>query len=202
MANYKIYTNVKLGKNVEIGDFCIIGLPPKGKRDGELETTIGDNAIIRSNSIIYAGNIIGNDFQTGHHSMLRENNRIGDNVSIGTHSCVEHHVDIQDKVRIHSGVFVPEYSVLEEGCWLGPQVVLTNAKYPLSKNVKQNLRGPRIGKKAKIGANVTVLPGIEICENCLIGAGSVVVKNAPANKILVGNPAKVIGDIGENNEYA
>ena len=117
-------------KNVYIGAFCIIGVPPLHKVDGELETIIGDNATIRSHSVIYAGNKIGDNFSTGHHVAIREMNTIGNNVSIGSLSCIEHHIKIEDGVRIHSQVFVPEYSVLKMNCWLGPNVVLTNAKYP------------------------------------------------------------------------
>ena len=80
--------------------------------------------------MIYAGNVIGRNFQTGNKVNIRESNRIGDNVSVGTLSVIEHHVEIGDSVRIHTQAFIPEYSVLEEGCWIGPNVVLTNAKYP------------------------------------------------------------------------
>lgn len=201
MKNNKIYPNVKFGKNVTIGDFCIIGLPPKGTKEGEMETIIGDDSEIRSNTVIYAGNKIGDHFQTGHHVMIRESNTIGNNVSIGTGTCIEHHVDIGDNVRIHSGVFIPEYSTLEKSCWIGPNVVLTNAKYPRSKNVKKSLKGPRVCESAKIGANATILPGVTIGMNSLVGAGSVAVKDVSKDSIVAGNPAKVIGDINENNEY-
>ncbi len=201
MQNYKIYPNVKLGKNVKIGDYCIIGLLPKGAKEGERETIIGDDSEIRSNTVIYAGNKIGDNFQSGHHTLIREANRIGNNVSIGSGTCVEHHINIGDNVRIHSGVFIPEYSTLEGDCWIGPNAVLTNAKYPRSAGVKEKLKGPRIGKGAKIGANVTVLPGVMVGENSLIGAGSVVVKDVPPHKILTGNPAKIIGDVRDKKEY-
>jgi len=201
MSNYKIYPNVKLGKNVKIGEFCIIGLPPCEENKGKTDTVIGDNACIRSHTVIYAGNDIGENFQTGHHVMVREDNSIGDDVSIGTGSCVEYHIEIENNVRIHSGAFIPEYSILEEGCWLGPGAVLTNAKYPCSVSAKKNLKGPRICKGAKLGANVTVLPGLTVGDNCLIGAGSVVVKDVQPGKIVVGNPAKFIGDITEKDVY-
>ena len=193
----KIHPNVKIGKNCVIGEYVVIGEPPREEKSGELKTEIGNNAIIRSHSVIYADNCIGENFETGHRVLVREENRIGKNVSIGSGSIVEHHVKIGNNVRLHSNVFVPEYSILEESCWLGPNVVLTNAKYPQSPNVKKGLQGPTIKMRAKIGANSTLLPGIVVGENALVGAGSVVTKDVPQNKVVAGNPARIIKDISE-----
>ena len=200
IENVRILKNVRLGENIVLGDFVIIGTPPRGREEGELETIIGDNAIIRSHTVIYAGNTIGSNFQTGHHVNIREENIIGDNVSIGTKTVVEFKTKIEDNVRIHSQAFIPEYCILKEGCWIGPNVVLTNAKYPKSVKSKEFLEGVTIGRNAKIGANSTILPGVTIGENALIGAGSVVTKDVPSGKVVVGNPAKIIGDV-ENLEY-
>jgi acetyltransferase-like isoleucine patch superfamily enzyme len=202
MAQIKIYPNVTLEKDVYLGEFVIVGEPPRGKQPGELRTVIGSQAVIRSHSIIYAGNTIGDNFQTGHGVMIRENNQIGDNVSVGTHSIVEHHVTIGSGVRLHSNVFVPEYSVLEDGCWLGPNVVVTNAKYPRSPDVKETLKGAIIKRNAKIGANTTLLPGVTIGENALVGAGSVVVDDVPPGAVAVGNPARVVKRIEDLGVYS
>ncbi len=206
--NAKISPNVHLSDDTEIGDYVIIGEPPRGKshgdanaRAGELETRIGARAVIRSHTVIYAGNIIGDDFQTGHGALIREENQIGNNVSIGSHSIVEHHVKIGNGVRLHSNVFVPEFSILEDECWLGPNVVLTNARYPRSRKVKEELRGPTIRRGAKIGANATILPGVTVGENALVGAGAVVVADVPANAVVVGNPARNIGTVDQIHEY-
>src|SRR4051794_15098036 len=167
MNNSRIYQNVQLGVGAAIDDFCIIGVPPRGAADGDLPTKIGDGAVIRSHSVVYAGNVIGRNFQTGNKVNIRELNEIGDDVSVGTLSVVEHHVTIGHHVRIHTQVFIPEFSVLEEGCWIGPNVVLTNAKYPLSPGVKERLAGPVIRRRAKIGANATILPGVVVGEDAL-----------------------------------
>jgi acetyltransferase-like isoleucine patch superfamily enzyme len=197
MSDHKVYAGVQLGQDTIVEDYCVLGIPPRGKREGELETSIGSGAQLRTHTVIYAGNRIGKNFQTGNKVNIRELNDIGDNVSVGTLSVIEHHVKIGNNVRIHSQVFVPEYSVLEDNAWLGPNVVLTNAKYPASPGAKENLKGPIIRKGAKIGANSTILPGVVIGENALVGAGSVVAKDVPANAVVAGNPAKIIKSISE-----
>jgi acetyltransferase-like isoleucine patch superfamily enzyme len=197
MSTYRIHENVELGDDVVVEDYCLIGVPPRGAREGELATTIAGGAVIRSHTVIYAGNVIGRNFQTGNKVNIRESNRIGNDVSVGTLSVIEHHVEIGDRVRIHTQAFIPEFSVLEDGCWIGPNVVMTNAKYPLAPGVKDQLAGPVVRKGAKIGANATLLPGVVIGENALVGAGAVVVQDVPAGAVVVGNPARVIRQVAE-----
>lgn len=195
MTTSRIYQNVSLGEGSVVEDFCIVGTPPRGAADGEVGTSIGRGSVIRSHTVIYAGNVIGDHFQTGNKVNIRELNAIGDNVSIGTLSVVEHHVTIGNNVRIHTQAFVPEFSVLEDGCWIGPNVVLTNAKYPVSPGVKESLVGPIIRTGAKIGANATILPGVVVGEHALVGAGAVVTRDVEPGAVVVGNPARVIGHI-------
>ena len=195
--DYKIYDGVNLGVHSIIEDYCIIGAVPRGQKVGELETIIGSNSHIRSHTVIYAGHRTGDKFQAVIEANIRELNEIGDNVSIGTLSVIEHHIRIGDNVRIHSQVFIPEYSILEDDAWIGPNVVLTNAKYPVSPGAKESLKGPIIKKGAKIGANATILPGVVIGENALVGAGSVVIKDVPDGAVVAGNPARIIKDISE-----
>jgi len=189
-----IYDNVNLGLNCDIGSNCIIGISPSKTY---LPVHIGDDAKIRAGTYIYEGNRIGINFQTGNKTNIRENNKIGHNVSIGTLSVIEYKVVIEDDVRIHSQVFVPEFSLIKKGSFIGPNVVLTNAKYPLSKNVKDELKGPVIGEFVKIGANATILPAVVIGQNSIIGAGSVVTKDVPPNSVVIGNPGKIIREIAK-----
>lgn len=172
-------------------DFVVIKKPVK----------IGRNAFIRSHTVIYHGNVIGNDFVTGHGVLIRENNKIGNNVSIGSHSVIEHDVVIGNNCRIHSNSFIPEFTVLEHDAWIGPSVVITNSKYPRSKNSKRDLKGVKVLKGAKIGAGSVILPGVTIGKNSLVGAGSVVTKDVDNDCVVAGNPAVVINKITRIKEY-
>jgi acetyltransferase-like isoleucine patch superfamily enzyme len=196
-VTYRLYPNVILGEGSVVGDFALIGVPPAGKGAGELETRIGAGANLRSHTVLYAGNIIGVNFTTGHGTLIRELNRIGDNVSIGSHTVIEHRTEIGNRVRIHSGSFIPEFCVLEDDAWIGPGVYFTNVLHPLCPSVPQCIKGPRICRGAKIGAHATVLPSVVVGEMAMVAAGAVVTQNVPARVVVVGNPAHVVKTIDD-----
>jgi acetyltransferase-like isoleucine patch superfamily enzyme len=196
----RVYPNVSLPNDAEIDDFVVLGKPPHGKKAGELALSFGAGCVIRSHTILYAGSSIGARFQTGHSALVREENVIGDNVSIGTQSVVEHHVTIGSGVRLHTRVFVPEYTVLGDDCWLGPGVMITNARYPRSEGVKDRLIGAHVEAGAIIGANAVLLPGVRIGARALVGAGSVVTKDVAPGMVVAGNPARVINQV-ENIKF-
>lgn len=196
------HPGVVLEVGAHVDAFVVLGEPPSGGNTAEAGLLIGRNARVRSHTVIYGGSVIGHNLQTGHGVLIREATTIGDDVSIGSHSVVEHHVTIGDRVRIHSNAFIPEYSVLEEGSWVGPNAVFTNARYPASPTTKSALAGPRVQAGAMIGANATLLPGVVIGRNALVGAGSVVTKDVPDGAIVAGNPARIIGSVLEVPAYA
>ncbi len=193
---YLVYRNVSLGKGFKIEPFCIIGEPPRGKKAGELPLVIGQGAIIRSFSKIYAGSKIGDYLQTGAMAFIREDNLIGDNVVIGTGSVLEFGNRIGNNVRIHSSCFM-EMAQIGDGVFIGPGVIMTDDLHPPCRRFKDCVGGVRIDRGARIGAGVTLLPGVKIGKGALIGAGSVVTRAIPDNMVAVGNPAKVIKSVSK-----
>ena len=171
---------------------CVVGKPPRGAKEGDFETRIGENCHLRPFTTIYAGTVIGDNFQTGQGTSIREDNIIGDNVVIGTNTVLEFGNRIGNNVRIHSGCFL-EMVTVEDNVFVGPGTVFTDDPHPMNcPKYKDCLGGATVKELAKIGGNCTILPGVTIGRNALVGAGSVVVEDVPDNAVVVGNPAKVI----------
>jgi acetyltransferase-like isoleucine patch superfamily enzyme len=203
--NTIIHEPVKIGKKPIIEDFVVLGKPFAGAKSGKMKLVIGDFPTIRSGTIIYTGNTIGDNFQTGDNARIREKNRIGDNVSVGAGSIIERDCEIMDDVKIHSGCFIPEYTIIKNNAWIGPGVIMTNALHPPCPAFKKYApvkgkkccHGPIVEENAVVGAGAVILPGIIVGKGSLVGAGSVVTKDVPPNRLVFGNPAKAIKKIKE-----
>jgi acetyltransferase-like isoleucine patch superfamily enzyme len=119
---------------------------------------------------------------------------IGDNCNINCHCFIENDVIIGNNVTVKSGVYLWDGITIEDNVQIGPNVTFTNDKYPRAKR-EFVLQKTLIKKGASIGASSTILGGITIGENAMIGAGSLVTKNVPSNQLWYGNPAKFIRDL-------
>ena len=122
--------------------------------------------------------------------VILENASVGKNCNINCNVFIENDVKIGDNVTIKPGVQIWDGITIEDDVFIGPNVTFTNDLFPRSKKHPEKFEKTLIKKGASIGANATMLAGITIGENALIGAGTVVTKDVPANEIWMGNPAK------------
>jgi len=125
--------------------------------------------------------------------------RIGADCNICDHVFIENDVIIGDRVTVKSGVQLWDGTRLGDDVFVGPNATFTNDKYPRSRRWLSELPLTQVGDGASIGANATILPGVTIGRNAMIGAGAVVTGNVPPNAIAYGNPARIRGyvDAGE-----
>jgi acetyltransferase-like isoleucine patch superfamily enzyme len=198
----RIYGDSSIGKNCILLEGVVIGYPT-GKTLGEITGSnekienyaftgarIGNNATIRPNTTIYSYVSIGDGLRTGHNALIRESTVIGNSVLVGTNVVIDGECRIGSHVSIQSNAYIPTNTVLEDHVFLGPCCVLTNDKYPIRKPYA--LRGPVLRKGASVGANSTILPGVEIGEGAMIAAGALVTKDVPAWKLAIGFPARIV----------
>ena len=115
---------------------------------------------------------------------------LGEDVSVGAFSEIGDGVSVGDRTRIGAMSFLPAGVTIEEDCFVGPRATFTNDRYPPSP--KSEWEKTLVKRGAKIGANVTVLCGLEIGENAVVGAGSVVTHSVPAGEVWCGVPARRI----------
>lgn len=126
--------------------------------------------------------------------------KIGRNCKVDAFVYVEEGVIIGDNCKIRPFVFIPTGVIIEDDVFIGPNVSFTNDKYPRARG-QWTLLPTRIKKRASIGANSVVLPGVTIGEEAMIGAGSVVTKDVPSKATVIGNPAHIIGRRNGNEKF-
>jgi len=181
---------VTLGADAEIGRGVLLGCQT-GREIRSQGLAIGVGARLRSGTVVYAGSTIGRNFQTGHNVIIREENVIGDDVSVWSNAVIDYGCRVGDRVKIHCGVYVAQFTVIEDDVFMAPGVTVANDIHPGCPHSGECMRGPTIRCGAQIGANATLLPRVTIGEHALVGAGSVVSRDVPARAVVYGNPARV-----------
>jgi acetyltransferase-like isoleucine patch superfamily enzyme len=178
-----------IGEGARIFEPVTIGFPSRENigKTGFLGSTIGHHAVLRSGTIIYCDVIIGDNFQSGHNTLIREKTRIGDRTAIGTATVIDGNTTIGNNVNLQSMVYIPTNTTIGDHVFIGPNAVLTNDRYPPS----DCLKGPVIKTGAVIGANATILPGVCVGEGSFVAAGSIVTRDVPDNMMAIGTPAGI-----------
>jgi acetyltransferase-like isoleucine patch superfamily enzyme len=184
-----VHDNVVIGDNVDIGAYCEIGVPSDLGDGSPLK--IGDNSLIRSHSVFYESSTFGESLVTGHRVTVRENTLAGINFQIGTLTEIQGDCKIGNYVRFQSNIFVGKLTTIEDFVWVLPYVIFTNDPTPPS----NNLIGCTVKKFATISAGSTILPGVVVGQGALVAANSCVTRNVPDEKVVVGNPAKVVKNV-------
>jgi acetyltransferase-like isoleucine patch superfamily enzyme len=196
--NVSIYDNVVVGDNATICNDCVLGEPLADYYKDELTyenptTIIGDNSMLRSHCIIYAGTELGQGFNCGHRVTIREYTTFQENCRVGTVSDIQGFSTFGKNCWLHSNVHIGQKSTIGNFVFIYPYVVLTNDPTPPSEVCK----GPTIGDYSQIAVFSVLLPGVNIGKHALVGAGSIVGKDVDDYQLVIGNPARNVKDVRE-----
>jgi len=133
---------------------------------------------------------------------------IGDETRIGTFVEVQKGARIGRRAKVSSHTFICEGVTIEDEVFIGHGVMFTNDRYPRATTAEGNLQGDGdwtciptvVRRRASIGSNATILCGVEIGEEAIVGAGSVVTRDVPPRAIVAGVPARVLRYLGASGE--
>ncbi len=199
-----VYEGTVLGDGVKVLEGAVVGKQPTlsprstAKREPLPPTVLGDGTIVSTGAIVFAGTTVGARVILGDQSCVRERVTLGDDVVLGRGSLVENDTTIGARTKIQADAYVTAYSTLEEDVFIAPCVQTTNDNW-MGRTEKRfgNVKGPTIRRGARVGGGAVLLPGVEIGEEAFVGAGAVVTKDVPPRMLVVGNPARVLREVPE-----
>ena len=155
--------------------------------------TINPTVFIHHRAIVEEGAVLGAGTRVWAFAHILPGACIGKECNICDNTFIENDVSLGDRVTIKCGVYLWDGIRLADDVFVGPNATFTNDKFPRSKQYPDEFAQTFVDEGASIGANATILPGITIGQKAMVGAGAVVTRSVPANAIVVGNPAKIVG---------
>jgi len=197
-----VYPGTVLGEGCKVLDYAVVGKQPTlsprstAKREELPPLELGAGTVVSTGAVVFAGTTIGERVIVGDQACVRERCTIGDDVVIGRGSLVENDTSVGALTKIQANAYITAYSLLEDNVFIAPCVVTTNDNF-MGRTEKRHelVKGPTIRRGARIGGGCVLLPGIEIGEEAFVGAGAVVIRDVPARALVVGNPARQIREV-------
>jgi acetyltransferase-like isoleucine patch superfamily enzyme len=200
-----VYPGTVLGEGVKVLEHAVVGKQPTlsprstAKREPLPPARIGDGTVVSTGAIVFAGTTVGARVIVGDQACVRERVTLGDDVVVGRGSLIENDTSVGALTKIQAEAYITAYSTLEDNVFIAPCVVTTNDNFMGRTERRHELiAGPTIRRGARVGGGAILCPGVEIGEEAFVGAGAVVTKDVPARKLVVGNPARVLRDVAED----
>jgi acetyltransferase-like isoleucine patch superfamily enzyme len=201
-GNVVVHAGTVLGGGVRLGDGCVVGKPPSlgahssAPREQPPPAELGEGVTIGAGAVVVAGALIEQAAVVADQAHVRERTSIGEESVVGRGASVENDVRVGARVRLQTGAYVTAWSTVEADVFVAPGVVLTNDP-TAGRRRGEGLRGATLRRACRIGGRAVLLPGVEVGEEAFVGAGAVVTRDVPPRAIVVGVPARVVGEVGE-----
>jgi UDP-2-acetamido-3-amino-2,3-dideoxy-glucuronate N-acetyltransferase len=202
-ANVVVHDGVVIGDGVTIQDGVTLGKPPTlstrstAPRTDGVPLVIESGAAICAQAVVFSGAHIGAGAIVGDQSYVRERARIGAGSVVGRGAAVDNDVIVGERVRIQTNVYLTAYSVVEDDVFVGPCAMTTNDDTMARHPPGTQLRGATLRRACRVGGGVVLVPGVEIGEEAFVAAGAVVTNDVPSRALVMGVPARVVRQVGD-----
>lgn len=197
-GNVVIHAGTVVGEGARIQDGAVLGKPlalgPRSRaaRESPAGLVIGAGATVCAGAVLVAGARIGEKSVVGDQAHVRERASVGAGSVVGRGSAIDNDVEVGSGVRIQTGCYLTAFTVVEDDVFVAPGVTTTNDPTMGRHGPEMSLRGATLRRACRVGGGATLLPGIEVGEEALVGAGAVVTADVPPRAVVVGVPARVL----------
>ncbi len=193
-----IHPDTVIGANVRVDDHVVIGKWPMRAANSTMKprtdlagTQIGETCIIGTSAVIYRGCTIGQRVLVADLATIREDVTVGEFTIVGRGVAIENFTTVGSYVKLETNSYITAYSTIGDRCFVAPGVTTTNDNFMGRTEERfKHTKGPTLKRGARVGGNATLLPGVTLEEEAVVGAGSVVTRDVPAEVTVVGSPAK------------
>jgi acetyltransferase-like isoleucine patch superfamily enzyme len=203
-AGAVVHPGSRLGERVLVEDGVVVGKRPRLRPGSSTEGTFGelviaDDATICCGAVVYAGASVGVRAIVGDQSQVRERGVLGERSVLGRGSTIDCDTRVGARVSIQTLVYVTAGTIVEDDVFFGPGVIMTNDDTMARHGPETPLRGATLKRACRIGAGVVLTPGVVIGEEAFVAAGAVVVRDVPERAVVMGVPARVVRQVGDED---
>jgi len=204
-AHVVVHPGTILGDGCRVEDGAVLGKPPRLGRqstaspEAPLPLELGPGAAVCAGAVVYAGARLGAGSIVGDQAQVRERAVIGEGTVVGRGAGVDNDVRVGARVRLQSLVYVTAGSIVEDDVFVGPGAMTTNddtmGRHPRG----APLVGATLRRACRVGSGAVLVPGVEVGEEAFVSAGAVVTADVAARAVVMGVPARVVREVGEED---
>ncbi len=199
-----VHEGTAIGAGCVIEDHAVLGKRPRLARGssarGEVGALdIGERVTVCAGAVVFAGASVAAESIVGDQSYVRERARIGERSVIGRGSVVDNDVVVGARVKVQTNVYLTAFTTIEDDVFVGPGATTTNDDTMGRHGSEMVLRGAILRRACRVGGGAVLTPGVEIGEEAFVAAGAVVTRDVPARAVVMGVPARVVREVGEQD---
>jgi UDP-2-acetamido-3-amino-2,3-dideoxy-glucuronate N-acetyltransferase len=207
-AHVVVHDDTIIGAGCAIEDHAVLGKRPRlakhSSARGAVEgLRVGAGASVGTGAVLFAGATIGEGAIVGDQAFVRERSSIGAGSVIGRGSVVDNDVVVGARVRVQTNVYLTAFTLIEDDVFVGPGALTTNddtmARHGDEMDGRDSIKGATLRRACRVGGGAVLTPGVEIGEEAFVAAGAVVTRDVPPRAVVIGVPARVVREVGEED---